>query len=466
MRAQMGLGLGLVALSVAWSCGGDQSESAPLPHVILISLDTLRADRIGCYAAGTASGTTASTPAIDALGSTADRYASCTATAPWTLPSHASMLTGLYPFEHGTHGFRVEEMVDNAYPLHPDHTTLAEELQRAGYDTAGFVANTVYLAHRWGLYQGFDSYEVKRQPAAAVTDRVLGYLDESLAGAEGSKAPHFLFVNYMDMHRPYGSGTPEEILRLPAEQRPDAMLEKLCVQVMNEGAAPGELAETVLGMYDGALTALDAEIGRLLEGLKSRGLYENAIVILTSDHGEAFGTHSIVEHGKDVYEPLVAVPLIVKYPGQTKGRVVSDKLSSLVDLPGLVATVLPGEVGEVLTTTFPRLPGSHGVLSEIHFARPRDLSLYGERFQHERTSWRDGRFKLNVGGVQTELFDLEADPGETVNLMETESVRAANMLRTLERFLQETAYEGERIPPIKAGEFELKEAKELGYAGK
>ena len=458
------LGASFLLLSTLCSCSGEMSspEPAPPPHVILLSLDTLRADRIGCYATGAGTSTGALSPAIDALGSTADRYGSCTATAPWTLPSHASMLTGLYPFEHGTHGFRVDEMVDNAYPLHPDHRTLPEELRSVGYNTAGFAANTVYLAHRWGLYQGFDTYEVKRQPAAAVTDRVLEYLDQSSQGAGGS-APQFLFVNYMDMHRPYGAGPREEILRMPREKQPDQMLERLCVQVMNEGKAPGELADEVLGLYDDALTLLDQEIGRLLDGLKSRGLYDNAIVILTSDHGEAFGTHRIVEHGKDVYEPLVAVPLIVKYPGQTEGRVVKDKLSSLVDLPGLVAAAIPGEMGEAVAMSFPRLPGSHGVMTEIHFSRPRDFKLYGARFQHERTAWRDGRFKLNVGGVQTELFDLDADPGETVNLITVDPVRAANMQRALERFLEKTAYAGERLPPVPAGQFDLKEAKALGY---
>ncbi len=456
------IGMGLVVLLTAWGCGDRSSSDSgsragPLPHVILLSLDTLRADRIGCYGSATP------TPAIDALAAVADRYASCTATAPWTLPSHASMLTGLYPFEHGTHGFRVDEMVDNVHPLHPDHTTLAEELDRAGYDTAGFLANTVYLAPRWGLSQGFDTYLVKRQPAAAVTDRVLEHLDGKLGTSD---APQFLFINYMDMHRPYGSGTPEEILRLPPEQRPDAMLEKLCVRVMNEGEAPGELAETVLGMYDEALTTLDGEIGRLLEGLKERGLWDNAIVILTSDHGEAFGTHRVVEHGKDVYEPLVAVPLMIKYPGQVEGRTIDEKLSSLVDLPGLVAAALPGEVGEVLSASFPRVPGTHGVVSEIHFARPRDFKLYGERFQHERTSWRDGRFKLSVGGGKTELFDLEADPGETVNLAESESARAATMQRALERFLKAKPYQGERLEPMTPNEFELKEAAALGYSSK
>ncbi|QDV09651.1 Arylsulfatase [Planctomycetes bacterium Poly30] len=455
----------LLVLAACWSAaacggGGDDASTKSAPHVILISLDTLRADRIGCYASTDRTG--ASTPAVDAFASGADRYVSCTATSSWTLPSHASMFTGLFPFEHGTHGFKVDKLIDNAYPLHPDFVTLAEALQRAGYSTAGFAANTVYLAMRWGLGQGFDTYEVKRQPAAAVTDRVLKHLDS----VAGSKMPQFVFVNYMDMHRPYGGLTAEELHRMPKEERPDELLEALCVQVMNREEPAGELGDRVLGLYDAALTQLDAEIGRLLDGLRGRGMLENAIVILTSDHGEAFGTHGIVEHGKDVYEPLVAVPLIVKAPGQTEGRAIDDRLASLVDLPGLIARTIPGEAGAALTEEFARVPGSHGVTAEIHFARPRDLQLYPERFQHERTAWRDGRFKLIVGGEADQLFDLEADPGELENLIDQEPQRAALMRRALERFLAAGAYQGERIPPTPANAHQLKEAAAIGYGGK
>lgn len=455
----------LASIAGLMGCGGKE-DAPPAPHVILISLDTLRADRIGCYAqmggtaAGAAIATGAKTPALDALAAGADRFTSCTATASWTLPSHASMFTGLYPFEHGTHGFRVETMVDNAYPLHPGHTTLAEELRRSGYATAGFVANTVYLAMRWGVDQGFDTYEVKRQPAAAVTDRALKYLDD----VAGSKVPQFLFVNYMDMHRPYGGMSTEESLRLPKEERPGEMLEALCVRVMNDNLPAGELGEKVVGMYDRALTGLDAEVGRLLDGLRERGMLEGAIVIVTSDHGEAFGTHGIVEHAKDVYEPLVAVPLIVKAPGQSEGRVISDRLASLVDVPGLVAAYVPGEVGDALREAFPRQPGTHGVLTEIHFARPRDVALYTDRFQVERTAWRDGRFKLIVGGKATELFDLDADPGELNNLAESEPQRVLAMQGALERTLAEGAYQGERLEPVAATAYQLREAKEIGYS--
>lgn len=446
-------------LFVALGSGCSRETEAPKapPHVILISLDTLRADRIGCYAEEGA--TTAATPAMDAFAAAADRYVSCTATAPWTLPSHASMFTGLFPFEHGTHGFRVEEFVDNAYPLHHDHVTLAEGLQSAGYNTAGFVANTVYLAMRWGMGQGFDTYEVKRQPAAAVTDRVLRHLDAMAS----SKAPQFVFVNYMDMHRPYGGLTSEELHRMSDDERPDRLLEALCVQVMNEQQPPGALGERVLGLYDDALTQLDTEIGRLIDGLRERGMLENAVVIVTSDHGEAFGTHGLVEHGKDVYEPLVAVPLIVKAPGQTEGREVGDRLASLVDIPGLIARAIPGEPGGALRELFERIPGSHGLTAEIHYARPRDFLEYGARFQHVRTAWRDGRYKLIVGGAHDQLFDLETDPGELVNLLDEEPERVALMRRALERFLAEGAYDGERLEPTAANAHQLKEAGEIGY---
>ncbi|MEM8713144.1 MAG: sulfatase [Planctomycetota bacterium] len=446
-----------LVVTLTFGCGGGSSEQAP-PHVIVISLDTLRADRIGCYAGE--SGTGARTPRLDAFAAAADRYVSCTSSSSWTLPSHASMFTGLYPFEHGTHGFRVEGMVDNAHPLHPDHDTLAEELQRAGYRTAGFVANTVYLAVRYGVAQGFDVYEVKRQPAAAVTDRVLAHLDD-VNRAE----PQFLFVNYMDMHRPYGGMSTEELLRLPAEERPDEMLEALCRRVMNDGEPAGELGERVLGMYDAALTGLDAEIGRLLDGIAERGMLENAVVIVTSDHGEAFGTHGIVEHAKDVYEPLVSVPLIVKAPGQTGGRVIEDRLGSSVDVPGLVAANLGGERGAALQESFPRQPGSHPLISEIHFARPRDIVLYTERFQHVRTAWRDGSFKLVSGGAAPELYDLAEDPGELRDLSDAEPQRLATMQLALERFLAANAYGGERLMPTSPTAHQLREAAEIGYGG-
>ncbi len=450
----------LVALVLGGCCASEppEPERAPSPpHVIVISLDTVRADGLGCYGAGPDR-----TPAIDAFAASADRYASCTATSSWTLPSHASMFTGLFPFEHGTHGFLVDEIKDNAYPLHPSHATLAEELAVVGYDTAAFVANTVYLAERFGLGQGFATYEVKRQPASAATTRVLEFLRDRRA--KGDEDPVFLFVNYMDAHRPYGAFSPEATLRLPREDHPSRLLEALCVRVMNEGLPPGELGERVRGLYALALTRLDAEVGRLLDGLGALGFYDNAVIVLTSDHGEAFGEHGLVEHGKDVYEPLVAVPLIVKRPGQAAGREI-DTLASLVDVPGLCVDAIPASAGDELRPRFRRRPGNHLLTSEIHFARPRDLQVYAYRFLRERTRLRDGRYKLIVGGPVPELYDLQVDPGEESNLAAAEPGRVAALQQSLAEFLEQGRYRGQRLPPEPPSARQTTEMGVLGYGG-
>ncbi|MDG1048657.1 MAG: sulfatase [Planctomycetota bacterium] len=443
---------GLVLLALLSGCSRDEA-TAP-PHVIVLSLDTVRADRLGCYG-----GDPSATPRLDAFAAGSDRYRACVATAPWTLPSHASMFTGLFPFEHGTHGFRVDEYVDNVHPLHPDHVTLAEGMSAAGYETAAFVANTVYLANRFGLAQGFETYEVRRQPARAMTDRALEFLD-----TRGSDRPCFLFVNFMDAHRPYGMRPHAELARLPAHEHPAQLLERLCEQVMLDGEAPGPLGERVSGLYDEGLRGLDREVGRLLEGLAARGLLEGALILVTSDHGEAFGDHGVVEHGKDLYESLVSVPLIVKAPGQAEGRVL-EPVASLVDVPGLIAAAIPGPSGSALRSDFGRLPGRHPVTTEVHFARPRELQLYGERFQRERVALRAGRFKLIASGGEVELYDLEADPGELEDLAGVAPGRVGELKRQLDSFLDAAAYQGERLLPAPPTPVQRVETRVLGYSG-
>ncbi|MEM9378679.1 MAG: sulfatase [Planctomycetota bacterium] len=446
-----------ILLAAAWLAACTADEPAPLPHVVVISIDTLRADRLGCYG-----GAEDATPRLDALAERADLYRSCTATSSWTLPSHASMFTGLFPFEHGTHGFRVDEPADNVYPLHPDHATLAEELRVVGYHTVGLVANTVYLALRYGAAQGFAEYEPNRRPGPALTDRALEIVDERLAAEDGR--PLFLFLNYMDTHRPYLFGPKEEVMRLPEDQHPAKLLERLCAQVMNEGVPPGELGERVSELYGRAVTVLDAEIGRLLDGLDERGVLDGALVVVTSDHGEAFGTHGVVEHAKDVYEPLVSVPLIVKRPGQNEGRALEEP-ASLVDVPGLVAEAIGGVARDELTARFPRLPGTHPITSEIHFARPREVLLYAGRFQRERFALREGRYKAIVEGDAVELYDLESDPAELDDLADRDTERAQAMAARLRALRATGAYAGERLMPEPPTPVQRKDIDELGYGG-
>lgn len=441
----------VAAASAALSCAGGGSAER-LPDVVLVVLDTVRADRMGCYG-----GPAGATPRLDALAARADRHARCAAASSWTLPSHASMFTGLYPLEHGTHGFEVDGFVDNVHPLHPDHTTLAEELRGLGYETSAFVANRVYLSPRYGIDQGFETYEVMDARAPGVLLRALDHLD-----ARDPERPQLLFVNLMDAHRPYDAFPAEELAQLSPERTPDRLLEALCERVMNDGADAGALGGEVSDLYDRAITRQDEALGVFFDALEQRGVLDRAVLVVTSDHGEAFGTHGIVEHAKDVYEPLVSVPLIVRAPGQREGRVLQE-VASHVDLGGLVARCLPGAAGAALAGSFPRVPGSHPVLSELHFARPRDIVKYRALFQHERTALREGSLKLIVGGDGPELYDLAEDPGELANLAEErpEAVRA--MIGRIDAFVGAHAYAGERLAPRPLSDGHRRSMSELGY---
>ncbi|MEM1449388.1 MAG: sulfatase [Planctomycetota bacterium] len=444
-RASTCSSVALTLLAVA--CGGDPALPPP---VVLISLDTVRADCLSVYG-----GPDGATPTLDAFAARATRHASCVSTAPWTLPSHASMFTGLYPSEHGAHTFLPGEghRGDNVFALAPRFETLAEALARLGYRTGGIVANAVYLRPMLGLEAGFEAWDVRRDPGARVTDRALAWLD----GLPDGDRPPFLFVNYMDAHRPYATGD----AGVDATAELDALIEG----VMVRGEAPGAQGERVRALHQRAVTRLDAEIARLFDGLRQRGLFERALVIVTSDHGEAFGGHGVVEHSKDVWEELVQVPLLVKAPGQTRGELQGARASS-VDVPGIVAEALAAAGYPDLDAVFPRRPGSHAVRAENHYSRLRDLARFGDRFRRRRYALYDGPWKLVVGSDRSvELFDLDADPEELTDLAEESHDVVVRLVADLERELAAAPYEGERVRPGQLTRQQAQDMGELGYGG-
>ena len=439
-------------LTLSSGCGDGVDEARIPPPVILISLDTVRADTLSCYG-----GPEGATPRLDEFAAGAARFERCVSSAPWTLPSHASMFTGLYPLEHGAHTFLpgAGHQGDNVFALHPRFETLAEALGARGYATAGIVANSIYLRPGLGLEAGFQTWDVRRQSGAKVTDRALAWLDET-APEDGAPArPRFLFINYLDAHRPYATGDPND--------RPRAELDELIAQVMVRGEEPGELGERVQGLHQKAVSHLDAEIGRLLEGLKERGLFEPAIIVITSDHGEAFGAHGTVEHSKDVYEDLVRVPLMVKGPLQKVGSTPGEPASS-VDVPGLIASHLAGTDAESASDLFSRVPGSHLVLSENHFSRLGDLVRYGDRFRRERRAIYDGDLKLIIDSSgRHELYNLALDPDEMDNLMLKDAAGFKRLIGADAAFAERNRFRGEPALPGQLTELERAELGVLGY---
>ena len=295
--------------------------SPAAPNLVLVVLDTVRADHLAPY--GYARVTT---PHLDAFArDEATRFTQARSSSSWTLPSHASLFTGLLPSEHGA-----AYPGETAHPLRGEVVTLAERLRAAGYETAAVVANTLFIVPRLGMDQGFGHFDDRRgsfvgdylalpqlaglrlavghtpyRSAREITEAALQWLD-ARSPSEGRLAarPFFLMLNYMDAHRPY---------------LPPSPFDKAFSDEVPEYALKPERKLHLL-LYDRELMHLDSQLARLLERLRERGLFENTVVVVTADHGEAFGEHGRYGHSGTLFEELVHVPLYVKPAGAASGR--------------------------------------------------------------------------------------------------------------------------------------------------
>ena len=375
------------------------------------------------------------------------------------------MLTGLYPFQHGAQARRVRGRVAEL-PLDAANHTLAEGLREAGYRTGALVANRGYLGEQWGFKQGFDHFDEMEGVPRDARDLSRGALDWIDTVADGR--PFFLFLNYMDAHRPYnveplpgaGPGLPP-----PDSEKPQKLLNELVHAVLEqEGPPPPGLVRRVITQYDRGLANLDAGIGKLIDGLRERGLWEHTLFIVTADHGEFFGEHDLIEHSKDVYEPVLDVPLIVRRPGQSKGRVIEGRVS-IAAIPSIVASQLPAPLGGELGRAFPP-HGSDLIFAEIRYTRQKDLSKpYGVRFDRERIAVYAGDFKAIASSRagEDELYDLGADPGELNNLVHERPDVARKLLALARRERARGQAAGPAAEPVQLTEEQEDILKELGY---
>ncbi len=362
----------ILAAAVLWRCGPAEPRFAGAP-VIFISIDTLRSDRLPAYGYQGLE-----TPAFDAFFNDAVLFENAYAQVPITLPSHASVFTGLTPPRHG-----VRENV--GYKLGEDHKTLAEALGQAGFRTGGFVSSMV-LRRSTGVAQGFQTYDDELAPPVA-QQNVASYQDRSgadtLARAQtwledGQNAPPFLFVHLYEPHTPY--------------------------------EPPSPFRERVQHPYDGEIAYVDSLLGGFFEWLKSRGLYDQALIFVFSDHGEGLGDHGELEHGLFVYREAIQVPLAVKLPGSAQAGRREARPAGLIDLKATVLALLGLPPVE-----------TEGV-SLFSGQLRKDRDIYSEAMTAELNyGWHASRSVVRnrlhyIEGFQPELFDLAEDPGETVNL--------------------------------------------------
>jgi arylsulfatase A-like enzyme len=394
------------------------SPGARPPDVIIITLDTTRRDAIGAYG-----GPALNSPAIDAFAADAVRFDRAWSTSSWTLPSHASLLTGKFPTSHGAYESETggDALLSDALPdlqktetdirvnrLSDTEVTLAEMLRDRGYVTAAFAGGP-WLDARFGLMQGYDRVDTRVMPrggrtADVLTDRAVRWL-----GAVPRDRPVHVLINYFDPHSPY-SPPPDFIAYARGEK-----------QMPTAGPPyPGPSSSWRYGAYDvkacyaGEVRFMDYHLGRLLGALRVRGRYDSALIVVAADHGELFGEHDLWMHGNYLYEELTRIPLIVHLPGGRDAGTVEPATTSLADVPAFVAR----EVGFELPAGVASVDrGRREIAYAEVFREPLWIRTLGAKMDRDLWSLVRWPFKTIIGSRgERELYQIDVDPGERNDL--------------------------------------------------
>jgi arylsulfatase A-like enzyme/Flp pilus assembly protein TadD len=405
----------------AWLGGGPR-------NLLVVTLDTLRADHVGSYGYAPAE-----TPRLDGLAARGLRFEHAATVVPLTLPAHSSLFTGTFPARHAVRD-------NGGYYLGAEHTTLAEALKARGFRTGGFISAFV-LDSRWGIDQGFDHYfddfDLSRFDKEAGMDAIQrpGHetVDEALRWLAGDRErPFFLWVHLYDPHTPY--------------------------------AAPRDYAaqfpRSLVGAYDAEIAYTDAQLGRLLDALEADGRLDLTIVAVLGDHGELLGEHGEMTHGFFVYDAAVRIPFVLAAPGLAP-RVVEDQVR-IVDVMPTVLDLLG----------IPSPPESQGT-SLLPLARGERLNLMAlseswfPRFHYgwsELLAVQDERFKL-IRAPRRELYDLARDPLEAADLAASEPRRVETLERALDAMIAAVGGGGTPQAPQAVDSETAERLEALGYIG-
>lgn len=398
------------------------------PSVLLIVLDTVRADRLSLYGYSRAT-----TPFLAKLGQQSAVFTQAVSTSSWTLPAHASLFTGLHPHLHGA--------ADR--PLDSQNSTLAETFAAHGYRTAGFTANTIMTQRSTGLARGFHHYDdlfanltdaasrttfgrrlirfaprlgyydwPGRKSAAAINSSLLEWLD-----ARGADRPFFVFLNYFDAHGPY---LPPREYAARFSPQPDALVTRRPYDGWTYAGEPVDPAVRQMesDAYDASLAYLDAQLQQLFEDLRARGRLDNTIVVITSDHGESILEHGAFGHSMNLYRESLHIPLLFHWPGKVPAGIRDPRLTDLTAVPATLldlAGIAAPWPSATLAPFQQEPPGAGRPLSEL--ARNPDSPKHWRNHDGWIKSLITDRWHLILHqSGRAELFDWQADPLELNNL--------------------------------------------------
>ena len=467
-------------------------EGAAPPNVFVILIDALRADRLRAYG-----NRNPLTPTMDQIADEGVTFEHCISAAPWTLPSVATLFTSYYPGVHKATSYSVVSGMEDGRQavqsvLSDDFDTLAEVLQRSGYQTAGFVA-AKFLREGYGFGQGFDHYDTSFAANTVrgelVNQAFLKWLDE---GRDSSK-PMFVYLHYMDVHGPYNAAPRfMDPLMKQLEDYPDKqLLEPKQLRALNpylqkpppETSDPGRYErlkgyrEYWVTRYDAGVREMDFYLGELAENLKQRGLWNDAYVILLADHGEALCEHGIWDHGYSQYQTDLHVPLVLRWPNVLPAGKRVRRLASLIDLmPTLLeqlrissAENLQGSsLVDHLSDTLP--DGSLMRFAEATKAGPDQYAIFADVTKLIVTAiparqLPDGT--MSKDGERHELFNLGTDPEEMYNVSVQNGAVVERLGKLMEKVIREnwTTKPEVVVTQKPVDQQTMRDLESLGYVG-
>jgi arylsulfatase A-like enzyme len=467
------------------------------PNIIFVLIDTLRADRLSCCGYGKRT-----SPNIDSLARSGLLFENAIVSAPWTLPSHASLFTGLFPGEHGA--------TDENLHLRQDLPTLAELLGDAGYFTAAYATDNGWLSDDTSLMRGFGHFygSTYQKPPRMLGSRLLRkirwkvrttlkldtqhHLTHALDAVEGylnvyrqKGEPLFFFLHVMETHMPYRPSE-RSMRRFGLDKVDPGQIKYLQDKFREYRAAPEKMAKEQLkilsGLYDACVATVDSRLGRLFRLVRKRLHRDNTVLVITSDHGEQLGEHGLLNHWMSLYDVLLRVPLIIYGPGVLDGQQIIKKqvqqhnlFHTLLDLGCYSGDKVNGE--EIRAKSFLEMAAGRSPFPEYTFAQQayakmtlEHIKKYNPSFENEtlvspKQAVRTDKYKfIKYGTGLEELFNIESDKGETKNIIGENQKIADKMRSRLEKM--SVLGKGGGDQPDRLSDFDpeiIRRLEDLGY---
>lgn len=461
MQKNLGILISLFLLSVTAGYGGQSEAGGGMPNVLLITVDTLRADHLSSYGYHLKT-----SPRIDQLAAEGVRFDETYTVIPLTGPSHLSLFTSRYPQEHGA------RINGTALPKHSKWLSLPQILRRFGYSNAAFISSWTLNSRLTRLNRWFDVYDEKltrtyqvfnsSRYAEDVTPVALKWLDKKRS------SPFFLWVHYFDPHSPYHLR--EEFASPEPSGHPSPAMEWRDPEIRNR-----------IKKYDSEIGYADHYVGRLLDKLDKLGLRDSTMVVLTSDHGESLGEHGYVGHGRELYDGIVHIPLIIRYPGKIPaGKVIQERVSLLDITPTILDIALANQNTGDQPFSFAGLSLAPAIRGQEQVPdRPmRYVAFAGRKgFAPGWLSWmwvQKSRLPLHVGKTEgsrkliwtpeensLSIYDVQDDPLELKPLsLDDDDARYKRETAALERWFEATDLEESEV---KLSKRDAEVLKSLGY---